>query len=123
MKKGFVYYYVFLGFFILLVLVLGILQFIPATSLEPSYRFKYRFESFLNLLNNEERKLFVEGNYRDCAKLIDERIKQDEDFRKKIEKIKESEAIDPFSTEVMLEYFGYYLYNEVLKYNPSYKLK
>lgn len=123
MKKGFLYYYVFLGIFILVVLLLCILQFIPATSLEPSYRFQHRFESFVSLLNEDERKLFLEGEYEKCARLIDKRLAEDENFKKKLEKVKEEEAIDTFSTEVMLEYFGYYLYNELIKYNPDYKLR
>lgn len=123
MKNSLKGYFVFLGLFILLVIVLAILQVIPSTSLEPSYRYKYRYESFVKLLNNEERNLFFQGKYKECAKFLDSRISNDVKLRNKIQEIKESEAIDTFPTELMLEYFGYYVYNEVLKYNPGYKFE
>ncbi|MCX8029432.1 MAG: hypothetical protein N2712_05495 [Brevinematales bacterium] len=114
-------YFVFLSVFLLLVVVLGILQVIPATSLEPSYRYKHRYESFVRLLNEEERKLFFEKKYEEASRLIDERIKADINFSNSIMRIKEYEVIETFPTPMMLEYFGYYVYNEVLKYNPDYR--
>ncbi|MFN4245599.1 MAG: hypothetical protein ACK4F9_05555 [Brevinematia bacterium] len=116
-------YFVFLVLFILLVIVLAILQLVPSTSLEPSYRYKYRYEKFVKLLSDEERKLFFEKNYKDCASSLDKRMVQDEKLRKKILEIKEYESIETFPTELMLEYFGYYMYREVLKYNPNYKFE
>lgn len=123
MSKSLRSYLVFLGIFIVFVVILSILQLIPSTSLEPSYRYKHRFESFVRLLNEGERALFFKGDYKNCAKLIEDRMKKDENFRRKIEDIKEFEVIDTFPTELMLEYFGYYVYNEVLKYNPGYKFE
>ncbi|MEN2998840.1 MAG: hypothetical protein ABDH28_07405 [Brevinematia bacterium] len=121
MKNSLKGYFVFLGIFTLLVIILAILQLIPSTSLEPAYRYKYRYESFLRLLNDEEKKLFLQGNYKECAKLLELRMTKDEKLKNRILEIKEFEAIETFPTELTLEYFGYYLYNEVVKYIPDYK--
>ncbi len=123
MSNSLKWYFVFLGFFILLVTVLSFLQLFPSTSLEPSYRYKYRYEKFVKLLNDEERKLFFEKKYKECALLLDKRISEDEKLRKSISEIKDFEVIETFPTELMLEYFGYYVYNEVVKYNPNYKFE
>jgi hypothetical protein len=123
MKKGLVFYYVFLGVFVGFVFVLSILQLFPQFSLDPGIRYKYRYESFVKLLNQEEKNLFLSGDYEKCAKLLDERIMKDENLRKNIQTIKEYEVIDTFRTGEMLEYFGYYMYNELKKYNPNYELK
>lgn len=123
MSKAVRSYLIFVIAFSALVGILAIFQFLPSTSLEPSYRYKYRYENFIKLLSDEERKLFFEGKYKECAKSLDERISNDANLRRKIQEIKEFEAIDTFTTEVMLEYFGYYVYNEVLKYNPGYRFE
>lgn len=121
MSNALRWYFVFVGIFVSLVVVLAILQLIPSTSLEPSYRYVHRYESFVRLLNEDERRLFFEKKYEECAKLLDDRMSRDENLKKQIQKIKEFEAIDVFPTPLMLEYFGYYVYNEVIKYNPNYK--
>ncbi len=121
MNKGLISYYIFLGVFIAFVLVLGILPYIfPFLSMEPAVRYEYRYESFVSLLNEEEKKLFFERNYSECAKLIDRRVREDTSFSNKLAQIKEFEVIDTFDTSTMLEYFGYYVYNELLKYNSNY---
>jgi len=123
MKKSLLFFYIFLAVFVSFVVLLSILQIIPQYSLDPSIRYKYRYESFVKLLNEKEMDLFFKGDYQNCAKLLDERMKEDDNLRKKIQGIKEYEVIDAFRTGEMLEYFGYYVYNELKKYNPNYKFK
>ena len=69
-----------------------------------------RLKKFIEILTQEEAKLFSAGNKTKLVQKINERLDQDQDFQKKWLQIKKKEAILLFSTQQVVEFFYRHFY-------------
>ena len=93
-----------INFFSLLILLI-VLVFYFFSCVEDQNSYRVRLNNFKNLLSEEAKGNFDQGNLEEVAKYLREEIARDEEFEKKLFALKDFESINFFDNEQLVRYF------------------
>ena len=101
------------------IIVLGIvLFFLSGCSVtSEKYRYQIRFDRFFNLLSEQEKASFRNADYAGTGQSIDKRAETDQKLALELKKVREYEAITPFSGEQVAHFFGVTILRELNRNN------